>query len=243
MSVSDSHTLTTPVEAAPIIAPSIKLDAKLAEFGMALHVAVLAYPSDVRESDAGLEATMQDAEELRRQELLGEAAASDPVIARARAAFKAFGRDPSRYRPSSEALTRRLVSGKDLPRVNTAVDVGNLVSVMTGVPVGLYDADRIEGNISLRLGAESEAYESVRGRSISVHNLAALADSLGPFGTPYSDSKHTAVGLHTKRVLFILYGINLDVDTLEAAALLADQLMSLYVVPQTADDTAPFDDE
>lgn len=201
------------------------------ELGMPIHLGVLDYSVDVRPSPPELLSSIKEGAELRQQELMGEAASSDPVIANIRAAFKAIGKDPSRYRPSSEALTRRVIAGKGLYEVNNVVDSGNLVSLMTGIPVGCYDAAWIKGDLMLRPGTPGETYDGIGRGGINLEGLTVLADSDGPFGSPFSDSSHTAVTEKTKDLVFVLYGLNVDVEHVEAAAEIADALMTQYCAP------------
>ncbi len=207
---------------------SITIDPSLSEKGFEIHLGALHYPIIGGPSEDVFVEAMQDAAEQRRSELLGESAATDPVIACVRAAFKAAGKDPSRYRPSSEALTRRVIAGNPLPVVNAAVDIGNVVSVMTGVPVGVYDTEKIDGRLTLRIGEEGEHYDTVSRGAISLDRMILLADETGPMGTPYSDSVRTAVDDHTRDILIVLYGLNMDVAIIEAAAEFADTLVCRF---------------
>lgn len=215
---------------------TINIDSTLAGLGIQMHIGALDYSVDLANLSGELEAALSGAEEQRRDELLGEAASSDPVIACVRKAFKAAGKDPSRYRPSSEALTRRVLSGKALPRVNAAVDVGNIVSLMTGVPVGVYDSAKLKGKLTMRVGKAGETYQSVTRGDVNLEGLILLADEAGPFGTPYSDSGRTAVTEPTTDILFVLYGLNLDAAVIEAAAEFADTLINRFAAQNRQED-------
>jgi DNA/RNA-binding domain of Phe-tRNA-synthetase-like protein len=127
-------------------------------------------------------------------------------IARVRAMYKRLGLDPTKVRPSSEALLRRVRKGDPLPRVNSLVDICNWCSVETQLPFGLYDYDKIEGDsVSLRVGGDGEGYDGIRKDRVNVDGRLTLADSRGPFGNPTSDSARTMVTLDTIRVLFVVY--------------------------------------
>jgi DNA/RNA-binding domain of Phe-tRNA-synthetase-like protein len=127
-------------------------------------------------------------------------------IARVRAMYKRFGLDPTKVRPSSEALLRRVRKGDPLPRVNSLVDICNWCSVETQLPFGLYDYNKIEGDdVALRVGATGEGYDGIRKDRVNVDGRLTLADSRGPFGNPTSDSARTMVTLDTTRVLFVVY--------------------------------------
>jgi DNA/RNA-binding domain of Phe-tRNA-synthetase-like protein len=119
--------------------------------------------------------------------------------------FHSWGVDPSKYRPSSEALSRRVVQGKALYRVSNVVDIGNLGSIETGWPYGLYDRSRIVPPISLRHGATGETYEGIGKRTWHLSDRPVLADASGPFGSPISDSTRTMVTDSTKDILAVIY--------------------------------------
>lgn len=205
-----------------------QIDPAFSGLGMAIHLGMLDYAVNVGPSPDELLASMDEASDLRQQELMGEAASSDPTIAAVRAAFKATGKDPSRYRPSSEALTRRVVAGKGLYRVNNVVDAGNLASLMTGIPVGCYDAAWIKGDITLRISTPGETYDGIGRGSINLEGLPVLADTSGPFGSPFSDSARTGISEQTKDLVFVIYGLNMDVAHVEATAEIADALITKY---------------
>lgn len=134
-----------------------------------------------------------------------ELALAGDALAPARRLYWDLGIDPSKRRPSSEALLRRAIQGKGLYEVNTAVDAANLASLSYFLPVGLYDRDRIRGSVTLRLGSEGESYEGIGKGEIHLGGRPLLADELGPFGNPSSDSLRTSVGLETRTLLFVLY--------------------------------------
>jgi DNA/RNA-binding domain of Phe-tRNA-synthetase-like protein len=204
------------------------IDPAFAALGIPLHLGVLDYHVKVEPSCAALGEAIADAVPLRRDELMGIAASSDPVISNVRTAFKLIGKDPSRYRPSSEALTRRIVAGKSLLSINNVVDAGNLTSLMTGIPIGCYDAAWIKGDLRLNIGTPGETYGGIGLGAINLEGLAVLGDSDGPFGSPFSDSQRTAVTEKTTDLVLVLYGLNVDVEQVEAAAEIADALLTRF---------------
>src|SRR6202047_3447800 len=127
-----------------------------------------------------------------------------PQVESTRMAYKALGKDPSRYRGSAEALLRRLVAGKGLPRINAVVDVINLVSVESRLPVGLYDLAHVSGDIVFRAGHAGETYKGIGKYDLNLEGLPVFCDALGPHGSPTSDSERTMVTSETKRVLAII---------------------------------------
>lgn len=122
-----------------------------------------------------------------------------------RTMYKRVGIDPTKTRPSSEALLRRIRKGGALPRINSMVDVCNWCSFEFQLPYGLYDADRIEGDVELRLGREGESYPGIRKDDVHVGGRITLADASGPFGNPTSDSFRTQVSTATQRALLVVF--------------------------------------
>lgn len=125
------------------------------------------------------------------------------TIASSRTAYKALGKDPSRYRLSAEALLRRVVTGKGLYQINTIVDTLNLISIETGYSIGGYDLDQVQGDIVLGIGANEEPYEGIGKGSLNIENLPVFRDTVGAFGTPTSDSTRTMVTENTDSFLMI----------------------------------------
>jgi DNA/RNA-binding domain of Phe-tRNA-synthetase-like protein len=119
--------------------------------------------------------------------------------------YKRVGLDPTKTRPSSEALLRRVKRGDALPRINAMVDVCNWCSLEFQLPYGLYDADCIEGDVELRLGRTGESYAGIRKDEVHVANRITLADRLGPFGNPTSDSARTMVTTSTTSALLVVF--------------------------------------
>jgi DNA/RNA-binding domain of Phe-tRNA-synthetase-like protein len=122
-----------------------------------------------------------------------------------RTMYKRVGLDPTKTRPSSEALLRRVRKGDTLPRINSMVDVCNWCSLEFQLPYGLYDASRIAGDVALRLGAEGESYAGIRKDDVHVGGRITLADQRGPFGNPTSDSARTMVTTATTRALLVVF--------------------------------------
>src|SRR6476469_9350202 len=130
---------------------------------------------------------------------------SIPPIAAMRAAYKALGKDPSRYRGSAEALLRRVLTGKGLYQINSVVDINNLVSLESLNPAGAYDREKITPPIELRIGAAGESYKGIGKDLLNIENLPIFADTSGAFGSPTSDSERAMVGLETRKVLMVVF--------------------------------------
>ena len=135
-----------------------------------------------------------------------------PNIKEARQAYKAFGKDPSRYRVSSEALIRRIGQGKRLYEVNTVVDVNNLISIQSGFSAGSYDASRIGEELILRVGREYETYKGIGKDEIKIDGLPVLADDEGAIGSSTSDSERAMITEDTTEVLTLIYSFSENQD-------------------------------
>jgi DNA/RNA-binding domain of Phe-tRNA-synthetase-like protein len=152
----------------------------------------------VVERDPRMDAPLADAEAAVR--------ANPPAeITAVRTMYKRVGIDPTKTRPSSEALLRRVRKGEPLPRINSMVDVCNWCSFEFQLPYGLYDAAHIVGEVELRLGRDGESYPGIRKDAVHVAGRITLADAEGPFGNPTSDSARTMVTTATTRALLVVF--------------------------------------
>jgi len=142
--------------------------------------------------------------EALRRRLNLETVATEVSIRDVRAMFRAWGVDPSRYRPSAEALLRRVVQGKGLYHVSNVVDIANFGSVETGWPFGCYDRTAVQAPVCFRLGRPGESYQGIGKRVWHLAGQPVLADAAGPFGSPISDSTRTMVCEGTSSVLIVI---------------------------------------
>lgn len=152
-----------------------------------------------------------------------------PNIKESRAAYKAFGKDPSRYRVSSEALIRRIGQGKGLYEVNTVVDVNNLISVESGFSVGSYDIAHIGDELVFRIGEEGETYKGIGKEEIKIDHLPVLADEKGAIGSSTSDSERAMITEDAKEVLTLIYSFSENQD-LEKALISGKQYLEKYAL-------------
>lgn len=127
-----------------------------------------------------------------------------PVAGGVRRLFKSAGIDPTRYRPSGEALVRRILKGQELYHINCIVDINNICSIESLFPLGAYDRGRIIGDVTIRMGACDEAYRGI-GKEINIAGKLVSADSEGAFGSPIADSDRTKISEDTREVLVLLY--------------------------------------
>ena len=159
----------------------------------------------VHASDPGLVAEIAAATEDLRRRHAGVASGDVPGVEEARALYKAVGLDPTKTRPSNEALLRRVLKGEALYTVNTLVDALNLSSVREQMPFGLYDLGRVEPPVELRRGRPGESYDGIRKAAVNVDGRPVLSDARGAFGNPTSDSARTMITLATRSTLVIAY--------------------------------------
>lgn len=141
-----------------------------------------------------------------------------PAIMATREAYRCCGKDPSRYRPSAEALRRRLLRGLELYRIDTLVDLINLVSLRTGYSIGGFDADRIDGtSLCLGIGQTDEPFEGIGRGSLNIEGLPVYRDRTGGIGTPTSDHERTKMTLGTQHILTLINGYSGEQGLQEAA--------------------------
>jgi DNA/RNA-binding domain of Phe-tRNA-synthetase-like protein len=159
----------------------------------------------VASADENLSRLMDETCNRKLHEYTVETLAEAPPTRAVRAMFRAWDMDPSKYRPSSEALLRRVVQGKGLYRVSNVVDIGNLISIETGWPLGCYDRARVALPIVFRHGATSERYEGIGKRVWHLEGRPVLADFEGPFGSPISDSTRSMITESARDVLIVMY--------------------------------------
>ncbi|MDN7243414.1 phenylalanine--tRNA ligase beta subunit-related protein [Planococcus sp. N028] len=119
--------------------------------------------------------------------------------------WKALGADPSRYRPSAEALFRRIRKQNYIVPVHSGVDMNSFLSLQYEIPLGLYDADKISGAVEIAVGTEQDQYEGLNNRINTLTNILVSRDEQGAFGSPYVDSKRTMVTEQTVNALHIFY--------------------------------------
>jgi len=138
-----------------------------------------------------------------------------PAIRATREAYKALGKEPNRYRPSAEALCRRAVKGMELYRINTLVDMINLISMQSGYSIGGFDRDKIDGDVlTLGAGRENEPFEGIGRGQLNIEHLPVYRDAVGGIGTPTSDNERTKLDISTTHLLMCIniYGEEMPVD-------------------------------
>lgn len=151
-----------------------------------------------------------------------------PAIAATRRAYKILGKEPNRYRPSQEQMSRRILKGLGLYRVNALVDLGNLLSLKSGNSIGVFDKAKIKGDkLTLGIGRDGEEYTGIGRGALNIANLPVQRDAEGGIGTPTSDHERTAVSLDTRRIVMTIhcYGFEMSAEEIVAEA---RRLLSSY---------------
>ena len=150
-------------------------------------------------------------------------------IAATRKVYRACGKDPSRYRPASEALIRRMLQGKKLYQRDTLVDLVNLASIAYGYSIGGFDADKFEGDtLTLGIGKADEPYEGIGRGTINIEGLPVYRDLKGGVGTPTSDNERTKMGIQTTHLIVLINGYDGNVENVRANAEFIQKLLKKY---------------
>ena len=167
--------------------------------------------------------------EQYRQTLTTETLKEMASIAATRNVYKACGKDPSRYRPASEALIRRVLQGKKLYQIDTLVDLINLASIAYGYSIGGFDADKFKGDtLTLGIGREGEPYEGIGRGMINIHGLPVYRDAEGGVGTPTSDNERTKIEITTRRLQVLINGYDGNEERVVANAHFIQELLRKY---------------
>ena len=191
----------------------IKIDNKLYEIYSDIRVGLLQFKAEVKKSDNSFwEYMNNEVQPQIKNAIEGKEWNDIPGVRGSRAAYKAFGRNPGRYRVSSEALLRRVRRGEELYHINSVVDVNNLVSIESGLSVGSYDLAHTQGTITLRKAEHGEGYTGIGKDFLDMENMLVLADDEGIFGSSMSDSIRAMVTEQTKNVLVVIYCFENDID-------------------------------
>ena len=151
-----------------------------------------------------------------------------PPIQATRQAYKRLGKDPNRYRPSAEALRRRILRELPLYKIDTLVDIINLLSIQSGYSIGGFDAGKIDGDLVLGVGREGEIYHGIGRGELNIAGLPVYRDNQGGVGTPTSDEERTKIDLHTKKLLMIINGYS-GKEGLQEALTYGVSLLTRYV--------------
>jgi DNA/RNA-binding domain of Phe-tRNA-synthetase-like protein len=168
-------------------------------------------------------------EEKFRAELSTESLKELPSIAATRQIYKLCGKDPSRYRPASEQLIRRMLQGKELYQIDTLVDLVNLASIVHGYSIGGFDASKFVGDtLTLGIGRANEPYEGIGRGLLNIEGLPVYRDEIGGVGTPTSDNERTKITLSTNHLLVLINGYDGNEGRVTENARFIQELLRRY---------------
>lgn len=182
----------------------IAISPRFAEAGVSLTLTCIEADVGVEASGPALRERLNDEIEELSAAIGTKTPAEIDGVAAARRAYRAMGKDPTRYRVSSEALIRRVVQGKGLTSINNVVDVNNLISLRSHCPVGSYRLDALMPSVEFRPGREGETYRAIARGPLNLADLPVFADGSGPFGSPTSDSERSMIRPGSGRVLLLV---------------------------------------
>lgn len=206
----------------------ITISEQVAEACPFLKVAVVSCEVANTDTDDTLWQEIADFECVFRETFRIEDVNKRTAIQATRSAYKRLGKDPNRYRPSAESLCRRILKGLSLYKINTLVDLINLVSLKTGYSIGGFDEAKINGNeLVLGVGEAAEVFHGIGRGVLNIEGLPVYRDGSGGIGTPTSDEERTKIGTSTTRLLMIINGYS-GKDGLEDAVAYSVDLLKRY---------------
>jgi DNA/RNA-binding domain of Phe-tRNA-synthetase-like protein len=182
-----------------------------------LRILIICCEVENSESNSGLWIEIEKESQQFRKTYSIEEINKRPEIDATRKAYKTFGKDPNRYRPSAEALCRRIVREIPIYRVNTLVDIINMVSIRSGFSIGGFDLDKIQGDVELGIGTKMDEFDAIGRGLLNVEGLPLYRDRVGGIGTPTSDNERTKICMETSQLLLIINGYSGEKGLSEAA--------------------------
>lgn len=196
---------------------------------------VHASPVEIAPSSPGLLDEMSGLCRQLKAQHAGRTPAQIDELRPARELYKIFGMDPTKVRPSSEALLRRVLKDKPLPRISNAVDLCNFFALAFLLPIGLYDVDKVRGPVLLRAGRPGESFAGIRKDEVHVEGRPVLVDDAGPFGNPSSDSLRTCVDSTTRSLGMVVFApVSVPPETMAVHVRTASEGMERHLVPAAA---------
>lgn len=210
-----------------MVFPTLTIDAFYREICPQLRLGCMLHEVRVTETNQVVESEIDSRLQNASSSLDFQAIHEIKPLFETRSTYRKLGKDPSRYRPSAEALMRRLVSGKTLYRVNNVVDSLNLISVESGFSIGGYDASLITGQIVLGAGKTGEPYNAIGRGELNIEGLPVLGDEVSAFGSPTSDSVRTMVSVETRHFLSVFFDFGGN-SSLQTALQAFDDLLQKY---------------
>lgn len=186
--------------------PKIEFTPAIQERISGMHLAMLLVrPFKITKNSAVADNAFEENNALISEKFLTDRPAQNEVVSAVRRMYRRVGWEPTRYRPSSEAMIRRILKKSGLYRINNAVDIGNAVSVRYHLPMGLYDVLKINGTVQVDIGSDTESYVGISKAEIHAGGKLILRDRTGIFGNPTADSKRTSITTNTEAILAVFF--------------------------------------
>lgn len=205
---------------------NIQIDSKIKELTPKFSVGVLKANVEVFEHE-NVDQVIKEFEHKINNEIDIKDVVNLPIIIDGRNAYKTYGKDPSRYRLAVESLYRRLSKGNKLYRINNVVDLGNILSIHTRKSVAVLDKDQIKGDVTIRLGLETDQYIGIGRGPLNITNIPLYADDLGPFGSVTSDTERTMIRKETNSILLFIISFS-GAESLEQELQYASDIYTTY---------------
>ena len=209
----------------------IKVDERWKEWAPNLQIGSLVAEVVVDESSEDLQATLNKMVKEIEESLTVPAIAKEAAIVAMRKTYRTVGKDPTKYRVSSEALLRRIGRGLGLYRVNNIVEINNYISMKSRCPVCAYDIGKIDGDIQFSVAPAGTVYEGIGRGELNIEFLPVFMDQRGAFGSLTSDSAQTCISKETTAILFTLISVHPH-DELESWMAEAAELLNVHAQGQ-----------
>lgn len=206
----------------------IKIDKELLDICPNIQLGCIQYTAKIEKDNKDLWKEISNEIKNIEKEMKIEDIAKEKNISDSRDMYRRLGKDPHRYRVSSEALIRRIVQGKGLYKINNVVDCNNLISIVSKFSVGSYDIDKLGEELTFRIGKKGESYKGIGKDIINIENIPVFSDENGPYGSPTSDSEKAMITNKTNNILTILISFS-DNSNLEENMDKAIDLLETYV--------------
>jgi len=181
------------------------------------------------------------AKEYQKKYILSEVT-KIPKLKSTRDGYKMLGKDPSHTRPACEALVRRIIRDGSIYRLGNLIDFGNYLSIKLMKSVCMVDLDKIQGDVTIRIGSDSDYYEGINRGIINVTNLPLYTDEIGPFGNPTSDTIRTAITNDTTNVLIMLIHFDDNIEDEDEMLLLLNKYLKITNLTKIYEENNIYDD-
>ncbi len=206
----------------------IVIDNKLLNVCPNMKLGCIQYNTDIQKGSKELWQEISKSIKEIEENMTIDDVSKEKNIIDSRELYKKIGKDPHRYRISSEALIRRILQGKGLYEINNVVDANNLISINSKLSVGSYDIDKLGEKLTFRIGKKGESYKGIGKNIINIENLPVFSDEFGAYGSPTSDSEKAMITNESKNILTVLIAFSDNAD-LEKNLQSATEILSKYI--------------